>query len=67
MLPSAPVHQFSAGKEWKQYHFAIKDFSGCDGRDIMAVFFGGSPEPGEFAFQLDDVRFEGDGANLRRN
>jgi imidazolonepropionase-like amidohydrolase len=51
--------QFSAGKEWKQYRFAIKDLNGCDGADIMAVFFGGSPESGEFAFQLDEVRFEG--------
>jgi imidazolonepropionase-like amidohydrolase len=56
--------RFSAGKEWKQHRFAIKDFNGCDGRDIMAVFFGGSPEPGAFEFQLDDVRFDGEGAGL---
>jgi hypothetical protein len=56
--------QFSAGAEWKQYRMPIKDFNGCDGTDVMAIFFGGSPEPGEFAFQLDDVRFEGKRAGL---
>jgi imidazolonepropionase-like amidohydrolase len=50
--------EFSAGGEWKLYRMAIKDFSGCDGTDIMAVFFGGSPAAGAFELQIDDVRFE---------
>jgi imidazolonepropionase-like amidohydrolase len=61
------MKEFSVGKEWKQYRFEIKDFNGSDGRDIMAVFFGGSPEPGEFELRLDEVRFEGEGAALPRN
>jgi imidazolonepropionase-like amidohydrolase len=58
--------QFSAGKEWKQYRMPIKDFDGCNGTDIMAVFFGGSPESGQFEFRLDEVRFEGEPISLRQ-
>jgi imidazolonepropionase-like amidohydrolase len=50
---------FTAESEWKQFRFAIKDFDGCDGTDIMAVFFGGGHDAGSFEMQLDDVRFEG--------
>jgi imidazolonepropionase-like amidohydrolase/pimeloyl-ACP methyl ester carboxylesterase len=52
--------EFSAGSEWKQYRFAFKEFNGSDGKDIMAVFFGGGPEVGAFELRLDDVRFEGE-------
>jgi imidazolonepropionase-like amidohydrolase len=53
--------QFKAGPEWKKFRFDIKDFAGCDGSDVMGLFFGGSAQAGAFSFQLDDVRFEDSG------
>ena len=39
---------FAAGPEWKQVGFAISDFGGIDGRDIMAVIWAARPAPGAF-------------------
>jgi imidazolonepropionase-like amidohydrolase len=50
--------RFVAGAAWKQFRFPFKDFNGCDGADVMGVFFGGSADAGDFKLQLDDVRFE---------
>ena len=56
-----PITQwFTAGPEWRQVRFAISDFNGIDGRDIMAVIWAAGPGPGAFEFQIDDVRFETD-------
>ncbi len=49
---------FVAGQEWMQHRFKIEEFDGCDGRDIMGVFFGGGTESGDFRLQIDEVRFE---------
>jgi hypothetical protein len=49
---------FTASSEWKQIRFAISDFDGIDGRDIMAVIWAAGPSPGAFEFLLDEVRFE---------
>jgi hypothetical protein len=54
--PSAKT--FVAGREWRKYRFKLDEFDGCDGRDILGVFFGGGPEAGDFELRLDDVRFE---------
>lgn len=48
---------FVAGAEWKEYVFPLSSFDGIDGRGIMALIFGGGPEPGAFAFQVDHVSF----------
>jgi imidazolonepropionase-like amidohydrolase len=54
-----PITQsFTAGPDWKQVRFAISDFNGIDGRDIMAVIWAAGPAPGVFEFHLDEVRFE---------
>ncbi len=52
------MKRFEPGKEWKHYRFDLNDFDGCDGSGLMGVFFGGSIEPGPFAFQIDEIRFE---------
>ena len=54
-LPSAK--QFSATKEWKKYGFKIKDFDGCDGTDVLGIWFGKST-PGKFSFQIDEVQLQ---------
>lgn len=48
---------FVAGAEWKEYVFPLSSFDGIDGRGIMGLIFGGGPEPGAFAFQVDHVSF----------
>jgi imidazolonepropionase-like amidohydrolase len=58
--------EFSTGRQWRQYRFAIKDFNDSDGSDIMAVLFGGGPETGGFDFRLDDVRFEGEAVDVNQ-
>ncbi len=52
------IQTFVAGQEWMQHRFKIEEFDGCDGRDIMGVFFGGGTESGDFRLQIDEVRFE---------
>jgi hypothetical protein len=49
---------FVAAEKWKEFHFKIADFEGCDGSDLMGVFFGGGADPGDFSFQIDEMRFE---------
>ena len=51
------IETFSATKEWKKYKFKIKDFHGCDGTDVLGVWFGRS-KPGKFSFQIDQVQFD---------
>ena len=51
------IQTFVAGAEWKQITMPLSAFSGIDGHDIMALIFAGGPQPGPFAFQIDDVRF----------
>jgi imidazolonepropionase-like amidohydrolase len=48
---------FTAGPEWKQFSFPLKSFKGADGHGLMGLFVG-SPTPGKFDLQIDDVRFE---------
>jgi imidazolonepropionase-like amidohydrolase len=50
------VQEFVAGAEWKEYSIPFSAFSGSDGHDIMAILFAGGPRPGDFKFQIDDVR-----------
>jgi imidazolonepropionase-like amidohydrolase len=52
------VQTFAAGEEWKEFVFPLRSFEGFDGRDLTGVVFGAGPSPGEFAFQIDGVRFQ---------
>ncbi|HJQ41382.1 MAG TPA: CIA30 family protein [Thermoanaerobaculia bacterium] len=49
---------FVAGPEWRDESFPWSAFGGIDGHDIMAVLFCGGPQPGDFSFEVDDVRLE---------
>jgi hypothetical protein len=51
------MQSFVTGSEWKEYVFPLSAFGGIDGHDLMALMFVGGPQPGPFAFQVDDVRF----------
>ena len=51
------MQTFVAGPDWKEYVFPLSAFGGTDGHDLMALMFVGGPQPGPFAFQVDDVRF----------
>lgn len=48
------MQTFVAGPEWKEHTMTWQSF-GTDGSDVMAVIFAGGPQPGAFAFQIDDV------------
>jgi imidazolonepropionase-like amidohydrolase len=41
--------------EWKEYVFPFEKF-GTDGRDLLGILICASNMPGEFAFQIDNVR-----------
>ncbi len=49
---------FTPGASWRQFRFALAEFQGLTGHDLMAVLFSGGTGGGKFAFQIDDVRFE---------
>ena len=49
------VKPFRAASEWQKHTFEIKDFDGCDGTDVMGIWFG-STKPGSFSFQIDNVQ-----------
>ena len=51
------IKQFAANKDWKQYAFKIKDFDGCDGTDVLGIWFGNG-KPGKFSFQIDQVQLD---------
>ena len=52
MMPM--VATFVAGPEWREVVMPWSAF-GIDGRDVMAIIFAGGPEPGSFAFQVDEI------------
>jgi len=52
MIPA--MQTFVAGPEWQEHTMTWQSF-GIDGSDVMAVIFAGGPQPGTFAFQVDNV------------
>ena len=48
------MQSFVAGPEWKEHVMSWQSF-GTDGKDVMAVLFAGGPQPGAFAFEIDNV------------
>lgn len=49
---------FAPPPQWTPYTFALADFAGIDTHDLIGVTFLAGPSAGEFAFQIDDVRFD---------
>lgn len=49
------MHEFTAGEDWTE---VVVPWSalGTDGRGVMAIMLLGGPQPGRFAFDVDDVR-----------
>jgi imidazolonepropionase-like amidohydrolase len=54
-----PLSQdFTPTATWQEFVFPFSAFDGIDGHDVMAIIFAGGPQPGTFAFQIDDVRIK---------
>lgn len=51
------IRTFVAGPEWREASFAWSDF-GIDGHDVLGVVIAGGPQPGPFAFLIDDLRLK---------
>lgn len=54
MMPTST--SFEASTEWQHFRFPFAQFKNVDGRDLLCIQFLAGPEPGLFAFQIDDVR-----------
>jgi len=55
-IPS--IKHFVAGENWQRISYPLSDFGGTTGHDLQALLFAGGQPPGQFAIQIDDVRFE---------
>ena len=53
------VKSFATEATWKEHTFSISDFDGCDGSDVLGIWFG-SEQPGKFSFQIDEVELAGE-------
>jgi imidazolonepropionase-like amidohydrolase len=51
------VQTFVAGPDWAEFTYPLSSFSGADVSGVRRVVFSGGSEPGEFAFQIDEVCF----------
>ena len=51
------VQTFVAGPDWAEFTYPLSSFSGVDVSAVWRVVFSGGPDTGEFAFQIDEVRF----------
>lgn len=52
-----PEQTFEVGEEWSEVRIDLSQVGDCDTAGLMAVIFS-AETPGEYTFQLDDVRFE---------
>jgi len=52
------MKNFSVTPEWKEFVFPFSEFNGTDGRDIIAILFASSMDPGTFKFAIDEVRLD---------
>lgn len=51
-----PARQsFTTSKSWTKHELRLADFAGASAEDVVAIAFTAGPEPGAFAFDLDDV------------
>lgn len=51
------VQTFVAGPDWAEFTYPLSSFSGVDVSVFWRIIFSGGPDTGEFAFQIDEVRF----------
>lgn len=49
------MRSFVAGTQWTLVSMPIADFDGLDGRDVMGILWTGGPQPGKFAFTIDQI------------
>jgi len=49
------TRSFVAGPQWTQVSMPLADFDGLDGRDLMGILWTGGPQPGKFAFAVDQI------------
>lgn len=49
------TRSFVAGPQWTQVSMPIADFDALDGRDLMGILWTGGPQPGKFAFTIDQI------------
>ena len=53
---TTPVQKtFTAGADWSETTISWSDL-GIDGSDVMGILVAGGPQPGAFAFRIDDFR-----------
>jgi imidazolonepropionase-like amidohydrolase len=52
------VVRFSAGAAWAEVRIELSRFNGADFKQLRALAFTAGPQPGPFAFEIDDVRIE---------
>lgn len=57
LMSLPPTVTFTTSAEWQHYSFSFADFGDVDIRAMLCVQFLAGPNPGPFAFQIDDVRF----------
>lgn len=49
------IHEFTPGTEWSTFELPWSTLE-IDGSDVSAILFVGAPPPGEFWFEVDDVK-----------
>ncbi len=47
---------FVAGQEWAEFTFPFSSFEGVDFSELRAIQFAAGPEPGNFRFEIDQIR-----------
>lgn len=52
------ILSFVAGSQWQKFSFTFTQFGKIGGHDLLGVLFAADRTPGQFAFHIDDVRFE---------
>jgi imidazolonepropionase-like amidohydrolase len=57
-----PWVTFEAGEDWEEHEFSFADFADL-APDQIAAFFIGATIPGEFSFEIDEVRLSGAAAD----
>jgi len=50
------LREFVLSSEWTQYTFRLSDFGLVNTSEVTGILFSVGPDPGPFAFQVDDVR-----------
>lgn len=54
--PTPIVRMFEAGPEWAEFTFPLSSFEGADPANLRRISFAAGPEPGDFRFDIDEIR-----------